>query len=268
LAAGLDISKRLNVDLILDCSRLGNPDNALRQYALEPFPLPASVRVIRRSNGVKTLINKRFVNQIVNRIARRHFVELQGGFDPKISQVKPGWTLDGYFQSLLYFQNCKSEIIEILRSCRIEADESRRIDDLAKIAFTAVHVRRGDYTAPAVAAVHGLAGEKYFADALGYLKSKASLGRVLYFTDSPSIVIKELGISLNDIVPNDLSETATLALMSRAQNVIASNSSFSWWAGLMAESIGNASVVVPQPWFINSTPKDLIPSSWVSINKF
>ncbi len=267
LAAGLAISNFLGVELILDCSRLGNPKQSLRKYALGPFPLPASVRIILRSNRLQTILNKRFVNQISNRFTRTHFVESPGGFDPKISQVKSGWTLDGYFQSSLYFQNCKSEIIDLLQSCQIETDERRRIDELANIPFTAIHVRRGDYLDPAVAAVHGIAGEGYFADALDYLKSKAPLGRVLYFTDSPSIVMDELGINPKDIVPNDLSETATLVLMSRAQNVIASNSSFSWWAGLMAESIANASVVVPEPWFLSSTPKDLIPSSWVSINK-
>jgi hypothetical protein len=267
LAAGLAISKRLNVDLILDCSRLGNPNNALRRYALEPFPLPTSVRVIRHSNWLQKLLNKRFVNRITNPFSQKHLVEVPGGFDARISQVQPGWTLDGYFQSSLYFQNYKSEIVDLLQSCRIDADETRRINDLAKMPFTAVHVRRGDYTDPAVAAVHGLAGEGYFAAALDCLNSKAPLGRVLYFTDSPSIVVNELGISLKDVVPNDLSETATLVLMSRAKNVIASNSSFSWWAGLMAESRANASVVVPKPWFVNSTPKDLIPSSWVSINK-
>ena len=267
LAAGLDAANRLQVGLLLDCSRLGNPNTALRKYALDPYTLPEHVQVIRNPSGWKALFHKRSVNKMKNVLSRKHFVENDMGFDEAFNSVKPGFTLDGYFQSVRYFESIKAQVISVIDSCSLTQVERELVDNLSLVPFTAIHVRRGDYTNPHVASVHGLAGPKYFSEALAQLETASKLGRKLYFSDSPDMVREEFGLAFGDFAPNNLSEAATLHLMSRATSVIASNSTFSWWAGLVAEHANNGIVIVPKPWFADRTPADLVPQNWRQISR-
>lgn len=267
LAAGLDAANRLRVGLILDCSRLGDPASALRRYALEPFTLPENVEVIRSANWWKVFLHKRPVNRVKNLLSHKHYVEKPDDYDLKFDTVKPGFTLDGYFQSVRYFNTVKSEMIDLIASCQLTQTEQEVVAKLTKEPFTAIHVRRGDYTNPQVAAVHGLAGQNYFKSALAALEIASNVERKLYFSDSPQTVREEFGLQMADFAPNTLSEAATLLLMSRAHNVIASNSTFSWWAGLASETMKNGVVIVPKPWFASMTPPHLVPTQWHQISK-
>ena len=267
LAAGLSTARRLQVGLILDCSRLGEPGLALRKYALAPFKIPENVVVVENPSRWHVLAQKRLVNKLKNLVTRNHFVEKGPGFDLGFEDVKPGFTLDGYFQSIRYFDSVRPDVIEMIRTCSLSQAEREVIDSLSQQPFHAVPVRRGDYINPQVASVHGLAGPKYFQDSLVHLATSSPIDRNLYFSDSPSIVQAELGLKPEYFAPNDLSEAATLLLMSRATNVIASNSTFSWWAGLVAESSRGGLVIVPSPWFAESTPTDLVPENWLQITR-
>lgn len=265
LAAGLEVANRLRVDLVLDCSRLGDPESALRKFALDPFNLPENVRVVRKPSTLEAWSNRRIVNRLKNNFNRRHFIENAEGYDKSIELVKPGFTLDGYFQSTRYFASAKPQVLELIRSCHLNPKELESVEALSREPFIAVHIRRGDYTNPEVAAVHGLAGRAYFKEAIAHLEKSTSLGRILYFSDSPKIVQVELDLMPQDFAPNDLSEVATLLLMSRATHLIASNSTFSWWAGLVCDSTNSGSVIVPKPWFAETTPPDLLPTHWLQI---
>lgn len=267
LAAGLDVANRLEVRLILDCSRLGDPRTALRTYALNPFALPDYVDVFRGSSGWSAFLHKRSVNRVKNLLTGKHYVENADAFDPAFQDVRPGFTLDGYFQSESYFESVKLQMLELIESCELSDSERQVVEKLSKEAFTAIHVRRGDYTNPQVAAVHGLAGQKYFKSALSEIETASTVVRKLYFTDSPETVREEFGLESKDFAPNNLSEAATLLLMSRADNVIASNSTFSWWAGFSAQSHKNGIVIVPKPWFAAMTPPHLVPSQWRQLKK-
>jgi hypothetical protein len=266
LAAGLAVTERLQVNLVLDCSRLGNPETALRKFALGPYELPARVHVDLKPSRYSIFMNKRQVNRLRNMWRNRHLVETEGKFDTKFLRVRPGSTLDGYFQSSLYFQNVKDEILGILESCNL-GDEKQVVKRLNSEPFSAVHIRRGDYTDPLIARVHGLAGPGYFKRAVELLEKDKGNTRFLYFSDSPDLVQHELDLTPEDFAPNSLSEVATLWLMSRGNNVVASNSSFSWWAGFICTNRVNGKVVVPEPWFRDSTPYDLVPTSWIRLAK-
>jgi hypothetical protein len=267
LAAGLATANRLQVRLILDCSRLGDPNTALRKYALHPFALPDQIDVVHGSSRWNAFFHKRAVNRVKNLLSHTHYLENAGAFDPAFEDVKAGFTLDGYFQSIGYFESVKPQMIELIADCKLSQAESDVVEEYSQEPFTAIHVRRGDYTNPQVAAVHGIAGQNYFRNALSELDLASNTGRKLYFSDSPDFVREEFGLEIRDFAPNNLSEAATLLLMSRANNVIASNSTFSWWAGLAAESSKNGIVIVPKPWFADTTPPHLVPPHWRQIPK-
>ena len=55
-------------------------------------------------------------------------------------------------------------------------------------------------------------------------------------------------------------------LMSRCKHNIIANSSFSWW-GAWLNSNTNKIVIAPTPWFKNSLDYDIIPSSWIKVQR-
>jgi hypothetical protein len=137
--------------------------------------------------------------------------------------------LHGYFQSLKYFEEYKDEFINLLN-----------LPDVSIDGDVAVHIRRGDYLQ--FANIHLVCGTDYFLHHI----SKFPEAKVNVFTDSPEYVQAEFG-NMNIIKSN--SEIEDLTMMSQHDNIICSNSSFSWWASLLGKE--KKKIIVPKIWFHN-----------------
>jgi len=100
-----------------------------------------------------------------------------------------------------------------------------------------VHVRRGDYIG--LESIYGTLTERYYSDAIGILREQGSTDRTWIFSDSPEKLPKYLLKSLGTervIGPKEIpSPLETLVLMSMGSAIVAANSSFSWWAGLVSQ---------------------------------
>ena len=100
-----------------------------------------------------------------------------------------------------------------------------------------VHVRRGDYIG--LESIYGTLAERYYSDAIGILREQGSTDRTWIFSDSPEKLPKYLLKSLGTervIGPKEIpSPLETLVLMSMGSAIVAANSSFSWWAGLVSQ---------------------------------
>jgi hypothetical protein len=138
--------------------------------------------------------------------------------------------LHGYFQSLKYFEEYKEDFINLLN-----------LPDVSVDGEVAVHIRRGDYLQ--FANIHLVCDTKYFLHNMGKFQD----GKINVFTDSPEHVREEFGNWMN-IVKSD-SELRDLTMMSQHDNIICSNSSFSWWASLLGKE--KKKIIVPKIWFNN-----------------
>jgi hypothetical protein len=138
--------------------------------------------------------------------------------------------LHGYFQSLKYFEEYKDEFIELLN-----------LPDVKVEGNLAVHIRRGDYLQ--FSNIHLVCDKNYFLHNI----SKFPDSKVNIFTDSPEYVKDEFGDNFNIIKSN--SELTDLTMMSQHDNIICSNSSFSWWASLLGKEKNR--IIVPKIWFKN-----------------
>jgi hypothetical protein len=138
--------------------------------------------------------------------------------------------LHGYFQSLKYFEEYKDDFINLLN-----------LPDVSVDGDVAVHIRRGDYLQ--FANIHLVCGTDYFT----YNISKFPDSKINIFTDSLEQVREEFGDGLR-IVHSD-SELKDLTIMSQHDNIICSNSSFSWWASLLGKKKNK--IIVPKIWFKN-----------------
>lgn len=99
-----------------------------------------------------------------------------------------------------------------------------------------VHIRRGDYVG--LERLYGDLDPKYYLEGLGYMKAQINTEKTWIFSDSPEEVPRELAVSLEAervIGPADIPcPLENLVLMSLGTAIIAANSTFSWWSGLIS----------------------------------
>ncbi len=232
--------------MISFCIKEGTKSHSLITHKL--LELAASVGI--------TAVRKQFFKVFINRGI---------GVDHRLVKVGSNTLLVGYFQCYEW----PAKVISILRDsfCNIDLNKADKqfTDNLSK-EFNLLHVRLGDYLNENS---FGIPGAEYFAKALRYLKSDFSGTKdidLVIFSDSPDLLNRFLDAEIleGSLIHDgaNLSPIETLHLMSKANNFVISNSTFSWWAAYLSRN-ETRTVIAPKPWFSRvEPPKSLIPPEW------
>jgi hypothetical protein len=263
-AAALEQARRLGVDIEVDTSWYDDKTN--RIYILDQL-FGAPLHQAKTSQFRQIL---KFARPLLKQFdLLMEFKERSHRFQPEIFKIRPGTTIEGYFQSPKYFPSVGAEIAESIRSVNVSATEQDVIDDVCSRPFIAIHVRRGDYLFEShIREAHGLTTRGYYEASLEILGGKSV--PCIVFTDSPEETEKELG-GMSELVFDSrilpLGELATLKLMSLASGIVMSNSSFAWWAAYtMSHFDPDSTVISPRPWskdiFFN---EELINRRWWNV---
>jgi hypothetical protein len=150
---------------------------------------------------------------------------------------QPCMKLEGYFQSLKYFEDYKDEFIEMLN-----LPDPHYYPDPDDVG---VHIRRGDYLIHHH--IHNICDHDYFVRALEEFPNKKNIN---IFTDAKDTTRDQVFHLGNDArIIDGGNELIDFTLLSRHTNIIASNSSFSWWASLIGTP--KKKIIVPKIWFKN-----------------
>ncbi len=207
-----------------------------------------------------------FSEGLASRFSRIHWSRGIGE-DSEIEAIRPRQLMRGYFQSAKYFRYVKTHSVFgglTLKNPSCWFDTTRK--EIQSQRPIVIHIRRGDYSDP-VNADLGQLKEEYFLSALYNLKSKEELinSPVWVFSDEieeiPNL-FPNLAKVINVYVdpPNDSDAAESLVLMSLAEALIISNSTFSWWAASLGPE---KSVVAPSKWFKNlDDPVGLFAPEW------
>lgn len=202
---------------------------------------------------------------IVRRIdkqLRPSYVATNTGYDSNIFEHAQVSIIRGYFQSWKYLDNLRS------RGFRIEVqfeNASELINKYSKLIDfendIALHVRRGDYST--FRETIGLLSSDYFRRAIQTLGGDRS---VVIFSDDKDVEkeFSEFGKFLYSPELSQIHSVNSLLLMQQFKNIVISNSTFSWWAGVLGR--GDKNVVSPDKWFrALDDPLDLLPMNWKTI---
>lgn len=141
--------------------------------------------------------------------------------------------LNGYFQSLKYFEDYQEEFKNMLTLPKVD-------DSFMKEKNVAFHIRRGDYLN--YPDIHYVCDTKYFDKCFEMFKDY----QINVFTDSPEYVLNEFKHQDFNLIQTS-SELNDLTLMSIHDNVVCSNSTFSWWGSFLGRD--KEKVIVPSKWF-------------------
>lgn len=186
--------------------------------------------------------------------------------------------LNGYFQSEKYFKETNvKELLEpkleiknsILETFNLQLDKP--YDEIfAYHKVTAIHVRQGDYkNFPHVFC--NLSQTDYYQTAIERLDDYTDYFLVFSndipyckkFLKGDKFIFSE---SDQEKSQGNKSSVHDLYLMSMCNNFIVANSSFSWWAAYLGDSL-KKKVIAPKNWFMNNLhdTRDLLPESWIQI---
>ncbi len=118
-----------------------------------------------------------------------------------------------------------------------------------KYNYLAIHIRRGDYLSKKHS-MHGIIHEKYFLEEAKKLLSENYYEGIKIFSDSPSLIeTKNFKKLHKNIIFDEGGESfEVFRRMANHKGLIASNSSFSLWAGILGD-IENFSI--PSHWMKN-----------------
>ena len=197
-------------------------------------------------------------------------------FDRRFLTLGSETSLFGYFQSELYFSAIAAALPRFFEP-RDRPGEAASIaaDRIAASALPiSIHIRRGDYTQAATAAVHSLLDKDYYRKALEWMQARLGNQFELFvFSDDVEQAAKVL-----DFVPparviyvqgDPQRPWEDMALMARCHHQIIANSSFSWWGAWLNRSSGKI-VIAPRFWFTPGAMRarntcDLYPPGWVLV---
>lgn len=180
--------------------------------------------------------------------------------------LKTNIVLNGYFQSLTFFENEFNTIVDILQ---IESFRGASSQDCVSL-----HFRLGDYKF--LQDCHPILEIDYYKNALEYiLLMDSSVSLVKYYCEEEDIETVNTNVATlrkefrNVVFERDVADSdwEEMISMSCCKHHIIANSSFSWWGAYLNTSREKI-VCYPSVWFgslIQQDVSSMFPSEWIKI---
>lgn len=171
------------------------------------------------------------------------FNETDYHFNSNVFEVKKDTNFRGYFQSEKYFKHCEN----IVRSeFKFKSEIIDRVDEFLKPyagkKLVSVHVRRGDYLINPDA--HPLCTLEYYETAMNMLDES----NVLFICSSDDIEWCKENIKRENIIFNKSDLAHDMCLISKCNDHIIANSTFSWWGSWLGSDV-NKKIISPKTWY-------------------
>jgi len=276
-ATALSLAKRLNRQLEIDIryyeyqSSLGN---TRRDVELDFFSINES--------KIRSWLSQPFINKLILKIPliQNHLLSIMGisFFTDKQdlrtiadNDFSKEIYLDGYWTKYHYFNTIRDELRHLFSFDKVlvqnNSDWVKRLEYPQSVA---VHVRRTDYLLPESS--HYVLEREYYEKAIDEITKRMSAPRFFFFGDDHEWIQKNFNID-NDryyLVNQNTGKNSYLdiGLMSKAHNIIISNSTFSWWSAYLKNKQGY--VIAPIKWFLPGRNAyfvydEFVPKEWIKV---
>ena len=269
-AAGYALSMHNNVPLKLDLSYYNSKTNdTQREFELDKFGITYE---IASRYEIDNLFNFNYLSYAINKLMpfsrKKFYGEKILGYNKNFFNLSNNVYLRGYFQSELYFQNFKNDILKIYQ---INQDKISTIlpmaNDLSKTNSIAVHVRLGDYLNANHNEVMADFDINYYKNSISYFNNNIQGAKFYVFSDQIDLAKKLLNFDFESVfIDNKISKNSLedFYLMQCCQHQIIANSTFSWWAAYLNKNIAKK-VIAPKNWYKKEygIPVDLYPTKWI-----
>jgi hypothetical protein len=281
-AAGLAKSRELKTGLTIDARQLpgiGRVTKGVSHWPEQISEFRNGASGILRSDGInmglaRLLQIERAVGDLYpNALAKlgRYANEINPSIDAFRSIAARQVTVNAYCNSPSYFLGSQDEIRQRIADLVNPSDDYLKASELVKLeAPLGIHVRLGDYKN--LKSIYGGVDSSYFANALGLAEKVGGKREIWLFSDEPDLALSMLGKAIKDLrvapVSKELSGLESLLVMSKCRGIVASNSTFSWWAAYLMEQA--QPIIFPRPFFAAtslSEPKSMLLNNWIQIGR-
>lgn len=177
--------------------------------------------------------------------------------------------LRGFWQSEQYFQDIATSLAaQFVPKAAPSSQDHALLERMAGGHAVSLHVRRGDYVSLAsAAAYHGTCSPAYYRQAIDHILQRREGCRFFVFSDDPRWAAENLDIAAEThyVAHNGAADAVQdMRLMSRCQDHIIANSSFSWWGAWLAEQRHDDGIIIaPRQWLAGRDAIDIVPARWM-----
>lgn len=243
-ACGFSVSRRTGLDLVLDSGQIVRQytESPSRSFELDYFGLQSNSHRLDSANGPRGEGFFGFLKEHQPTLKEQSF-----SFDSRTLAIKAPVTLEGYFQSSLYFEEFRQEILGYLRSNARQSRASIQLRDELGQHWAVAHVRRGDYVN--LQDTFSLPGAPYYGRARELLDTVENRIPLVVISDDTKVARQIVPDATRYIGPAELDSAGDiLMLMSNAEAIIGANSSLSWWGAFLGGSEMRLKIF-PRQWF-------------------
>lgn len=271
-ASAYSISRYFNQEMVQDVSFFDK--QSLRGYKLNQLQLKCSKKTASSEYKDQcVLVSNKIMNYLLRRmnhrtIKRENCIYWLDELPEKMFSTNIlNAYMDGYFQSYLYFEKYRTDLIEQIRPIYEKESEYKVVlEQIKGQNAIAVHVRRGDFKLAQkdVSGFHYLLTEQYYHNALKYISEKLNNPVFFWFSDDIDWVKQNFGEKDNFQFVNLHTKHADIdemMLMKNCKHIVAANSTFSWWASWLNE-YDDALHICPAKRYGNV---NMIPENWIKI---
>lgn len=265
------LADNLDSELYIDTSKLKNKIGH-DIFSLSEFNIRANIisnelysknllipNLLLKSKLLTSFFNYKIINE-----KNYSFSYVKNNIDKKLF-------LNDYWQSNLYFESNKSNILndlQLKKNFEISEELLRKINQINSVS---IHIRRGDYvTNNETYKFHGVCSKYYYNNAIRNIKSIFSNSNFIIFSNDIEWAKNNIDTNGIDIYFSDLNSAPIhdLYSMNLCKHQIISNSTFSWWAAWL-NSNPNKVIIAPYPWFAEYHNESIIniPNSWFRMSK-
>ena len=172
--------------------------------------------------------------------------------------------LKGYFQSEKYFKDYRNEILNLFEPNNETKNKIDVFFDSFKNKSTcSIHVRRNDYIH--LTNYHHLQDIEYYKLSVDIIGNEKEF---LIFSDDIKWCKENFNFIENKIFIEGFKDFEEIYLMSKCENNIIANSTFSWWGAWLNKN-KNKQVIIPSKWFgvlnSNLNTDDLYCDKWIKL---
>ena len=190
-------------------------------------------------------------------------------FNKDVYKLKNSY-LNGYWQSIKYFQGIENDIKKDFRfKNQLDNKNLEILNEIENSNSISIHIRRGDYMSPENYNMYGcIATPTYYKKAIKVIEEKVENPTFFVFSNDMDWVKKNIQINSRVFYIDINSGNGSykdMQLMSNCKHNIIANSSFSWWGAWLNEN-KNKIVIAPKKWInredVDSNKIELFCEGW------
>ena len=188
----------------------------------------------------------------------------------KCEEAPEGETmLEGWFQNISEFANVENLIRNEFTFNVDFCDTTREVEKQISESDhpISIHIRRGDYiNNPTANSHHGVLEKSYYDEAIRMMDSMYTNPHYFIFSEDVEWCkenIRAKGeVTIIGSECNDVKDSGHLYLMTKCENHVLANSSFSWWGAFLGKS---KFTIGPKKWLADGSGSDIMLQEWIKI---